>query len=165
MADLREINRRIANAKNRDARWDRPYVEPAPVVEEAPPMVVKPQRQSDYISLSAAGEYLGLSSTRIYRLAQRRVLPGLVAKFDADSMQLVHLPTLQAWLEMNTVSAEEKEVFTPPRTPPDTLFRAKVKRADPYFGACPTDRVAEGLRKLRQEMKEQRYRDRMRPPD
>jgi hypothetical protein len=126
--------------------------------------VSKPHQQSDYVLLSEVARFIGLSYARVLRLAQRGVLPGLVAKFDANAPLLVHMPTLQAWLVMNTIGAEEKAVFVPPKTPPDTLFRAKVN-LDRFGGMEPTEHAMEFLRKLRQEMKEQRYRDRMRPPD
>jgi hypothetical protein len=68
---------------------------------------------------------------------------------------------------MNTVSAEEKAEFVPPRTPPPTIHKVKAKRAaialDPIEGMSLADQVQERLRRLRQEIKEQRYRDRMKP--
>jgi hypothetical protein len=169
MPDRKQLYQKIQNAKNRDARWDRPYVE-KPVVIEAPPAKIKPKVVSEYVLLTDAAAFLNLSYPRTLRLAQRGVLPGLVAKFDPNSPQLVHLPTLKAWLEMNTVSAEEKAEFVPPRTPPPTIHKVKAKQAaialNPIEGMSLADQVQERLRRLRrlrQEIKEQRYRDRMKP--
>jgi hypothetical protein len=66
---------------------------------------------------------------------------------------------------MNTLAAEEKEDFTPPKSPPDTLRKVKARLAtpDPYHGMSHMEVVQENLKKLRQEIKEQMYRDRMKP--